>query len=225
VPRRIPPALATTALALASVLLAGCAAAASPTPSGPAALPAGTYASAAFQPPVTYTLPQGWWRPSDTAGYMTLQPVGSDVAGIHLFRDPLPASQDATCPKSPEPGVGTGSIALATWIRALPGLAVSNPRIVTIGGLRGTELDVAIAPGWTTSCSYANGLPTVPLFVRDNGQTVWTIAGTERLRLDLLDVPGGGTVVVDVDAFVGSAWDQLLAAANPIVQSFVFAVP
>jgi hypothetical protein len=212
-------------LALVAVLLAGCGAGATPAPSGPTALPAGSHTSGASQPQVTYTLPDGWWSPSDTAGYFALQPVSSDIVGIHLFRDPEPASQDPSCPTTAEPGVGTSSIALATWIRGLPGLTVGGPRIVTVGGLRGVELDVELRDGWTQSCPFANGQPTVPLFVGERGQLRWVIAGTERLRLDLLDVPGGGTVVVDVDAFDGAAWDPLLAAATPIVQSFVFAVP
>ncbi len=216
---------ALAALAALVAVLAACGAGATAAPSGPSALPAGTYTSRLFQPPVTFTLPAGWWNPSDTAGYFVLQPVTSDLTGIHLFRDPQPASQDPSCPTSAEPGVGSTSIELVTWIRGLPGLVVSAPRIVTVGGLRGTEIDVAIAEGWTTSCPFANGLPTVPLFVGDGGQLRWVIAGSERLRLSLLDVPGGGTVVVDVDAFDGALWDQLLAAATPIVQSFVFSVP
>ncbi len=220
-----PTTRLATLLLVAAAVLAGCGAATTPAPSGPAALPAGTYTSRAFQPPVTYTLPGGWWNPSDTVGYLVLQPVANDLIGIHLFRDPQPASQDPACPTSAEPGVGATSVALATWIRGLPGLAVSAPRIVTLGGLRGTELDVSIAPGRTTSCPFANGLPTVPLFVGDGGQLRWVIAGSERLRLSLLDVPGGGTVVVDIDAFDGSLWDQLLGAAAPIVQSFAFAAP
>jgi hypothetical protein len=205
--------------------LAGCGAGATPAPSLPPALAAGTYTSSAFQPAVTYTVPDGWWNPSDAAAFFSLQPVTSDLVGIHLFRDPLPASQDPTCPTTAEPGVATTSLALAAWIRSLPGLVVSNPRLVEVGGLRGTEIDVAIRSDWTQSCPFANGLPTVPLFVGQDGQLRWVVAGSERLRLSLLDVPGGGTVVVDSDAFDGSLWDQLIAAATPIVQSFVFNVP
>ena len=212
-------------LTLAAVLLAGCSGAGSPPPSGPIALPAGSYTSTAFRPPVTYALPDGWWNPSDAAQFYSLQPASSEATGIYLFRDPLPASQDPTCPTTAQPGVGTTSVALATWIRGLPGLAVSGPRIVTVGGLRGVEIDVAIAAGWTASCPFAGGAPTVPLFVGADGELRWVVAGSERLRLDLLDVPGGGTVVVDVDAFDGSAWDSLLAAATPIVRSLVFSVP
>ena len=58
-----------------------------------------------------------------------------------------------------------------------------------------------------------------------DAKVYWVVAGTERLRLDLLDVPGGGTVVVDIDTFDGALWEPLLAAATPIVQSLVFSVP
>lgn len=208
----------------ALVVVAGCGAAATPAPSLPPALPAGTYTSTAFQPPVTFTVSDGWWKPSDRADYLSLQPVTSDLVGIHLFRDPLPASQDPACPTTAEPGVATTSLALAAWIRGLPGLVVSNPRLVEVGGLRGTEIDVAIRSDWTASCPFANGLPTVPLFVGADGNLRWVVAGSERLRLSLLDVPGGGTVVVDIDAFDGSLWEELLAAATPIVRSFAFAV-
>ncbi len=70
-----------------------------------------------------------------------------------------------------------------------------------------------------------HGLPTVPLFVDPAGGLRWVVAGSERLRLSLLDVPGGGTVVVDIDAFDGSLMEGLLPVAAPIVGSFSFAVP
>lgn len=215
--------------ALLAVLVAGCAgapSAATPvsTPA-PSALPTGTYTSGAFQPAVTYTVPAGWRIASDSSDYFALQPVASDLTGIHLFRDPLAASQDAACPTTAEPGVGKLSLELATWIRGLPGLIASSPRIVTVGGLRGVELDLALNTGWTASCTFANGVPTVPLFVGANGNLRWVVAGNERLRVALLDVPGGGTVVVDVDAFDGTLMDGLVAAASPIVQSLSFATP
>jgi hypothetical protein len=209
----------------AALLLAGCTGASpTPTPSvAPSALPAGAYTSRTFQPSVSYTLPAGWDNPTDAADYFELVPAGSEIAGIHLFRDPKAMSQAADCPASPEPGVGGTSSQLAAWIRARPGLAVGDPRIVTVGGLRGIEIDVAIADGWAGTCPFANGLPAVPLFVGKTGGYQWVVAGSERLRLSLLDVPGGGTVVVDVDAFDGSVFDSLVANAAPIVDTFTFA--
>ncbi len=224
-----PSAVRRASWILAAVLLAGCAGAPSgttpaPTPA-PSPLPAGTYTSAAFRPAVTYTVPAGWRIASDSSDYFALQPVTSEITGIHFFRDPLAASQDAACPTTAEPGVGTLSLELATWIRGLPGIIASSPRMVTVGGLRGVELDLALNTGWTASCPFANGIPSVPLFVGVNGDLRWVVAGNERLRLSLLDVPGGGTVVVDIDAFDGTLMDGLLAAAAPVVQSLSFATP
>jgi hypothetical protein len=226
-----PPAVGRVSLILVAALLAGCSGSAgaptgaTPAPTPPPALAPGTYTSAAFQPAVTYTVPSGWRVASDSSDYFALQPVNSEVTGIHFFGDPLAASQDPTCPTTAEPGVGTLSLELATWIRRLPGIVASSPRMVTVGGLRGVELDLALNTGWTASCPFANGVPTVPLFVGADGSLRWVVAGNERLRLDLLDVPGGGTVVVDVDAFDGTLFDELLAAATPIVQSLSFATP
>jgi hypothetical protein len=196
-----------------------------PSPSRPAALPAGTYRSQAFKPQLTFTVPAGWWLASDSADFLELLPVDSDQVGIYLFRDPSAASQDAACPLSPEPSVGALSIDLSTWIRSRPGFVTSNPRLAQVGGLRGVELDVGIVDTWTASCPFANGAPTVPLFVDQASGLRWVVAGSERLRLSLLDVPGGGTVVVDVDAFDGSLMAGFLNRATPIVQGFRFGTP
>jgi hypothetical protein len=211
---------------LLGAFIAGCGGSATPTAGGataggstPPALPAGTYTSRVFTPAVTATLPTGWWNAADAADYYALQPVASDLVGIHFFRNPKAASQDAACPIAPAPGVGSDSLSLLTWIRSLPGLVVGNPKLVTVGGLSGTEIDVSIADGWKTSCPFASGLPAVPLFVGSSGSLRWVIAGNERLRLDLLDMPSGGTLVVDQDAFDGSLFDALLSAASPVIRS------
>ena len=195
-------------------------AAASPLPS---AMPAGTYASQVFKPTVTYTVPDGWMIGADTTPYFQLLPVTSDVVGIHLFRDAKAASQDPACPDTPAAGVGSSAKELVEWIRGRPGLVVSDPILSTVGGLSGQQIDVAIKDGWTASCPFANGTPTVALLVEAEGGYRWVVAGTERLRLDVLEVPGGGTVIVDVDAFDGRLMDELLKMATPIVESFSFA--
>jgi hypothetical protein len=204
------------------LLVSACDAAATPTPSGPIALEPGTYTTQAFTPGFSYTVPAGWANPSDFVDHFSIQPAGSDVVGIFLFSNPLPMSQDRTCPDAGEPGVGTSAADLITWIRAHPGLEVSPPRLAAVGGLRGTELDLRIKDGWSFSCSYANGLPTVPLFFGSSGGYRWVVVGSEQLRLDILDGPGGSTIVVDMDAFEGDLFQDLVNAASPIVRSITF---
>jgi hypothetical protein len=209
-----------------ALFLAACGgSAAPPAPSSPVAspLPAGTYTSTAFQPAVTFTVPAGWEKASDSTAYLQLRPLGSDTTGIHLFRDSAAASQDASCPTTAQPGVGGTSTELVVWIRGLKGLVASSPAMVTVGGLRGFSLDLGIANGWTQSCPFANGLPTVSLLVGKGNDLRWVMAGNERLRMYLLDLPAGGTVIVDVDAFDGTLIDGLIDTAAPIVKSLQFA--
>ncbi len=220
--------LGTLALTL---LLAACGGAAFPPPQAPQAtdapaassLPAGTYTSAAFQPAVTFTLPAGWEIAGDAARSFQLSPAGNQIDGIYLFRDVAAASQDASCPDQAQVGVGTTSSELVRWIRGLPGLTVSNPAIASIGTLPATSIDVGIKDGWLQSCSFANGSPTVPLFFGGIDSYRWVVYGTERMRLYLADLPGGGTLVVDIDTIDGPFIDQLIAQALPIVNSMTFA--
>jgi hypothetical protein len=215
-------------LILPALLLTACGSGPSPTPAPtapPAGLPGGAYSSTAFKPTITYTLPDGWLIAADAPDYFALQPVTSDAIGVHVFRSPLAASQDAECPISSAPGVGPTAADLVDWIRARPGLITGDPVAITMGGLVGLQVDLAIVEGWVASCPFADGLPTVPLFVdaTDAGFR-WVVAGSERLRLNVLDVPGKGTVVVDIDAFDGSLMDGFLPAAEPIVKSMRFAL-
>jgi hypothetical protein len=201
----------------------GTAAPAAPSTPVETAMPAGTYSSTVFQPTATFTLPDGWVLASDSAGYLQLRPANQDVLGIHLFRGVTAASQDESCPTTPAPGVGTTSTELVSWMRGLDGLTVSSPALVTVGGLHGSSIDVGIADGWTRSCPFANGVPAVPLLVESGTDLRWVVSGGERLRLYLLDLPDGGTLIVDVDDFEGSQASSLLGVAAPIVKSLSFA--
>ena len=67
---------------------------------------------------MTFTVPEGWAQPSDTELYTYLRPIENDAIGVHLFRDPKAASQDASCPAAPEPGVGGSAAELAAWIES-----------------------------------------------------------------------------------------------------------
>lgn len=215
-------AIALAAVALVSVVLAACggsAASVSPKASAEVTLAPGSVRSSSFRPAVTLTVPAGWVLATDSADYFQLRPADQDVVGVHLFHGVAAASQDAACPTAAQPGIGTSSVALLAWIRSLKGLTVGSPRIETVGGLRGTSVDVSIAPGWTTACPFANGIPSVPLFVGTASGLRWVIAGGERLRLYLLDLADGSTLIADIDDFEGSQFASFLGVAEPIVRS------
>jgi hypothetical protein len=224
------------ALLAAAVSLTACAGQSLPPPANPAAssaaaataaaptpqvLAAGTYSTVNFKPTLTFTVPDGWELLADTPNWVQLRPAGAENLGLYLFRNAKAASQDPSCPTTPADGVGMTSSELTSFFRGLPGLVAGSPALVTVGGLNGSSLDLGMTPGWTLSCPFAGGVPTVPLMMND-GIDRWVLAGGERLRLYLLDVPDGN-VVVDVDDFEGSQIDTLIASATPIVKSFKFA--
>jgi hypothetical protein len=219
--------LATVAVALVLLPLVACCSpkssgAASPSPSGPAQVPPGTHSTVSFQPATSYTVGDGWLNPIDSSDYFNLALALDQNNGIHLFHNPQALSQDAACPAAPQAGVGTSAAELLAWIRSLKGLNVSQPVMVTVAGLPATQVDVSIHANWSQSCSFANGLPTVPLFYRASVALGWWVAGDEKLRLDLVDVPGQGTVVVDLDSFAGDGFGDLLASGSPVVKSLSF---
>ena len=221
--------LRSVVVVVAGLLVAACGSAASPTPAPTPpriAVPAGIYTAGAFKPAVTYTLPAGWLVAGDEADYFAAQPITTDLLGVYLFRSPRPASQDLDCPVAAVPGVGTTAKDLVDWIRARPGLVAGDPTPVTVGNLTGLQVDVAIIDGWKASCPFAKGIPTVPLFVGATDASFrWVVSGTERLRLHVLDVPGNGTVVVDIDAFDGPLMGGFLGDATSVVTSMGFGSP
>jgi hypothetical protein len=221
--RGLSPISIVAVLGLAVAACGGAPATAAPSGAAGPPLPAGTYTSTAFTPAVTYTLPAGWEKAADGGSFFEVRPAGSEVSGIYLYSNPQAASQDPSCPAKPEPGVGKTSSELVAWIRQLPGLTVSNPAMVTVGGLPGVSIDAGIKSGWTQSCSFANGSPTVPLFNGGAADYHWVVYGDERLRLYLLDLPGGGTLVINVDTVDATQVDQLIAQALPIIKSMSFA--
>jgi hypothetical protein len=218
--------LATVAVALLLPLVAGCSllpgAKASPAASTLSEIPAGTHTTTAFQPATTYTVAAGWLRGADAAGYFNLLSASDQNNGIHVFHNPQALAQDATCPIAAQAAVGVSANELVAWIRSLKGLNVSLPTMVTVSGLPAARIDVSIHTDWTQSCSFANGLRTVPLFYWMNNSG-WWLAGDEKARLYLVDVPGEGTVVVDLDSFTGDGFGDLLTSGQPVVQSFQFA--
>jgi hypothetical protein len=223
--RRRPFLILAAVLALAAVTAAcggSSAATAAPAASGGQPLPAGTYSSLAFQPTATYTVPDGWERAADQAGFHQIRPFGSDVASLVLFARPAAAVQDGPCTAAADTTVGTTSSDLVKWISERPGLTVSNPALVTVGGLPGQMVDIGIKDGWNQSCPFADGLPTVPLFNGGSANYHWVVYGDERMRLYLLDLPDGGTVGVGIDTVDASVVDQLISQATPIVKSLQF---
>jgi hypothetical protein len=145
--------------------------------------------------------------------------------GIFLFRDVAALEQQCTVLK--DTTVGTSASELADWMEANPSLIVSNQHRTSLGGLNGTTLDLAVSGAYTTVCPDLHrtpdplGLPLVPLIQDVSRFGNWWIGGAERIRLYLLDLPGGGNVVVGVDA-INTDFARLLELCEPVIRTIQF---
>ena len=121
-------------------------------------LEAGTYTTRAFRTPLTYNVPDGWANYEDLPGNFLLVPPSGSLDGVDagtsdyigVYDGVAPFSGD--CQERPEPSVALTPDAMGAWYASHPGLAVEGPEPVTIGGLDGVVLDLAIAEGESGVC-------------------------------------------------------------------------
>ena len=182
-------------------------------------LAAGTYRTTRFRPQVRYTVPMGWTNSQDLPGNLLLQPAGGDERYVGIYRN---ATVPDRCHDRAAPGVGTSVEAIADWLSHHPGLDASAAQPVTVGGLQGVRMDVALRWDWRQTCEFSAGRPVVA-FLYGGGPSVLhhvLLPGfTERLYL--LTVPGGGNVTIEV-APEGRSLRELVAAAGPLLTALRF---
>lgn len=189
------------------------------------ALEPGTWRFDANGGGTTFDVPAGWrvpaWGPLDFA----LAPIDAAPDDtIRVFYDMRFAMQATGCPETRDPGIGSQAADLMAAITVLPGVQASAPEAITIGGLDGLMVDLAVAPDATGTCPFSDVVPTIPLVVDTipGEGPFWGIARGERKRLIVLDHPTGSNVVFIVDAIDGATFDDLVAAAMPVLETFRF---
>lgn len=192
-------------------------------------LVAGPHRSEQFIPPIEYIIPPdspvAWDNPEDHPGTFTLHPAGPDTDAIFLFRDVRVLTEG--CTPTFDPAVGNTAAEIAAWMTANPGITSTLAEPVTHGGLRGVLLDIAASGTYTTVCpdepsGYPAGLPVLPLFAgAGSGDLTWYVGGDERMRLYLLDMPGGGNIVISIDAIAGD-FETLLEVTQRVLDGVTF---
>jgi hypothetical protein len=198
-----------------------------PTCAGP--LEPGAHRSGLFIPPIDYIIPLdspvAWDNPEDRPGVFTLHPAGPRTDAIFFFRDVRVFTEG--CDPRFDETVGNTAADIAGWMEANPGLIATNVQPVTHGGLRGVLLDIAASGTYTTVCpndgkTYPDGLPILPLFGgAGSGDLAWFVGGDERIRLYLLDMPGGGNLVIGVDA-IATDFETLLEVTQRVLDGIAF---
>lgn len=248
--RPLPVFVLATALALSGC---GGAPAVSPSPLEPTAVPAtaspttsepecpypdgdmcrgplaagGRYTSQLFVPGLSLTVGAGWDNTIDNPTEYQIMRSGTDgqpsPSGIYLFRNV--AIQAATCEDKPEPGIGGTPAEMAAYLSNHVGLITTEPETVSVGGLDGVMIELALAPSWTQTCHYSEGQPNVPLFWGTDVESglEWSAGPGWQDRFYILAMPAGGNVLIDMGAFVEDTdFDALLEVGVPVVESITF---
>ena len=142
------------------------------------------------------------------------------------------ASRD--CAEKPEPGVGGTAEDIAAWLADLPGLNSSEPVPVTVGGLDGVMIDVAMTSSWTEPCPFSGGQPVVMTVVGTeiSSGVHWGTDANDSQRMYLLDVPDGGNIAIVVEVGFGPMYNDLdspefqdrIDTVTPVIDTFEFDV-
>ena len=117
---------------------------------------------------------------------------------------------------------------LATWLDKHVDLEATALTPVTINGVHGFRISIAIPNGARTSpdhCTTDHGEPRCEsLFLSDDPAATYGfgIVGPETAVVYLLDAPSRDTVMVVIDDVDGFERDALITNATPIVNSLVF---
>lgn len=184
---------------------------------GAGILSAGSHTTQAFDPAFTFSVPNGWVNAYDEPGYFELFPdtpanqaehARSDALAHHMYMG-LHASPWFTC-ESVEDNQGATAADMLAAASANEVLAVADPIDVAIGGLTGKQFDVKRNPDWTGTCPEDSQFPAE------------VDPEDARVRTILLDVPGGGVLVIFLESMNPAEHEAFLADAMPIVESFEF---
>jgi hypothetical protein len=120
-------------------------------------LSAGRHTSHAFQPPISFVVPDGWSNHEDEARGYVLYAPGSRPPGSEFgARDKIAILADVTStPKTCEAPIadaGESAEDIARSMAVRENLDVTAPAPVSVGGLSGFVVDVRLDPGAVPEC-------------------------------------------------------------------------
>ncbi|HST17999.1 MAG TPA: serine/threonine-protein kinase [Gaiellaceae bacterium] len=188
-------------------------------------LTAGTHSTSTFRPQLTYTVPVGWTNYSDRPSFVNFVPPGGDWRGVDPEKSDFVgvmtsiAAASAGC-------AGASTVhtpaAYARWLGRQPGLAITRPTPVTLGGLSGLVVDIRVRKTWKRTCPWSKGSPVVRV-ITGRAPTPpeldhVVIAQPMVMRLYLLGYRKG-TLGIEIDALKGS---KRLAEYTAVVKTFRF---
>lgn len=199
-------------------------------------LTAGTYQTGlrdyGFWFQLEYTVPDGWVNTEDYPNAFDLRYTeyatdggwngGGATAGIVVLVGMGTAPADDPCHE-----IASRTLTADEWVEVLttdPDIVASDSEAVTIGGLEGVSIDVAISPDYSGTCLFGKELRTKGFLVQSEQAGVHRAFPDVPQRVIFLDTPDGSTITILVeDRFPEEAYQAFLEdQALPVIESFVF---
>ncbi|MFN8620794.1 MAG: hypothetical protein U0869_08640 [Chloroflexota bacterium] len=179
---------------------------------------------------LTYTVPDGWAAVWDFPHQYALRPAAvyaEDIdgwaPGIWVLSNPAVGTLGPTCEVTKDDSISAPRLAteIEAWAVKQPGIVASKTGDTTVDGHPATWVDLELAPGVTSPCT-DDPTPQVGLYTNYLGPDVmtWTL-GPGRERHLFIDVDGTPVIVV-LSVKDAATFDDFVAQAMPIVESFRF---
>ncbi len=189
-------------------------------------LAAGDYQTTTFNPQLSYTVPDGWTNMEDLPGnfWLYLQvdeaaqstPRGGSFLGI--YSNVHAAAID--CREAWQNGIGTAPAELVSWYQSVPGLTVSDPVEVSVGGLDGLQIDLGLQEG----VCVIDDVRGTPLIMGDGvSEFHHGIGEGMDVRLVFLEWEDDGNITLEItNVHEQHTAAEFRAQLQPIVDSLVF---
>jgi hypothetical protein len=172
-------------------------------------LSARVHRSANFQPGLTYEVPAGWADHADSRGeYYLLAPGSKPNASEFGARDAIAFEANVTftpagCDAKPRFDASKTAVDIAAWMARRTNLVTTSPRPASIGGLKGTALDVRLAPNAPIECFPVPAVNLVHGLPPSDGYDQAILAGT-AMRFYFFD-HGRDVLMIEIDDVSGGA--------------------
>lgn len=170
---------------------------------------------------VTFEVPEPWFSPwySGVTESEESIVVGGGPEGTYFTVIEVQAALPP-CASSGTPATAAG---LAARIQADPNLDATALAPVTIGGVEALRLDVVPAEG-AEICRGDRLQKGVPVVMHADFSHPWSVDRGDRMRIHLIPFPGDPARTLAILIVAPSeAFDEVLGAAEPILESFRFA--
>lgn len=199
---------------------------------------AGTYSTNRWNPyggftygQATFTLPDGWAINYDSQAALFISRADDYAAsadpapwGLRAWADVAAAAPDSyDCDTrqptdEPDPTVGTGAVAIADWMVALPTLKATRSTMM-INGLQAEVVDAEVADS-APICDW--GIVLIVSRTSKPDPFNYGIVAGQHMRIVLIDVMPERTVAIFLDDAGRPGFAALEKAVMPIVESFKF---